>query len=99
MTMPAKKRPNLELGNLVVTRAVSDAMKDPGFTEFVKESLERHKNNDWGDLCAEDRKVNSQALRDGARIMSVYKSPSFETIWIITEWDRSVTTVLFPDDC
>ena len=53
---------------------------------------------DWGELCDEDRVANDQALIQEARVMSVYTSSAGVTFWIITEWDRSVTTVLLPED-
>ena len=62
------------------------------------ELLARHFCGDWGDVCDEDRGVNESALANGQRLMSVYKSSDHETIWIITEWDRSVTTILLPDE-
>jgi len=57
----------------------------------------RHLSGDWGKLCFEDWHANETALRDGERIMSVYEIDD-KTIWVITEWDRSVTTILFPED-
>lgn len=63
--------------------------------------LERHVNGDWGDLCKEDREQNDEALKVGNRLMSVYgvdaNDPS-QKVWVITEWDRSVTTILLPDE-
>ena len=67
-------------------------------SDKAAELLARHFCGDWGDCCEEDRKVNDSALANGQRLMSVYKSPDHETIWIITEWDRSITTVLLPEE-
>ena len=53
---------------------------------------------DWGNLCAEDRAENNQGLVRGGRLFSAYGHNSLPKIWIITEWDRSVTTILFPDE-
>jgi hypothetical protein len=87
------------MGQLVVTRGVNDLIADNNkFAIHVHESLERHGCADWGDLCEEDRVSNELALENGARLFSVYKREGLPTIWIITEWDRSVTTVLFPDE-
>ena len=65
-------------------------------------SLKRHFGGDWGDLDAEDRKANKEALVTGERLFSVYKHPSLPKIWIITdaevEGKREVTTVLFPEE-
>lgn len=76
---------------------------DPEFKDFVKSSLEKYIHNDWGDTCKEDAKMNDEAVKSGKdRILAVYKRPSpgheDQTIWIITEWDHSVTAVLFPSE-
>ena len=66
-----------------------------------KSSLEfiaRHASGDWGDLDAHDRLVNEQALLHGGRLLSSYKVIGEERLWIITEHDRSVTTLLLPSD-
>jgi hypothetical protein len=57
----------------------------------------RHQTGDWGSLCAEDRAANERALRVGARLVSRYDTPG-GTLWIITEADRSATTILRPDE-
>lgn len=51
-----------------------------------------------GDVCKEDWKSNDEALKNGLRLLSEYKLPDGRRIWIITEWDRSATTLLFPED-
>lgn len=60
--------------------------------------LRRHLTGDWGDICEDDRKQNALALKHNNRLLSVYRVTPFLTIWIITEGDRSVTTVLLPDE-
>ena len=60
--------------------------------------LARYANGDWGDVCKEDWKSNDEALKNGLRLLSEYKLPDGRRIWIITEWDRSATTLLFPED-
>lgn len=89
-----------ELGTVVATAAVDRAMKsDRAFDTFVKTSLGRYVNADWGDTCTEDRKTNDNALKNGERILAVYIYPKTKKkIWIITEWDRSATTILFPSE-
>jgi hypothetical protein len=59
--------------------------------------LARHATGDWGELCAFDRRQNEIALRDGYRILSSYEI-SAGRVWIITEADRSVTTILLPEE-
>jgi hypothetical protein len=58
----------------------------------------RHARGDWGEICEEDRKENELSLVEGFRLMSVYTTASGDKFWIITEADRSATTVLMPDD-
>lgn len=64
----------------------------------VMAALRRHANQDWGDCCDEDAEANDQAVRDGSRILSVYRDRHGSTFWIITEADRSATTVLLPSE-
>ncbi len=66
--------------------------KDPG------EYLTRHLSGDWGDLGAFDRRENGRALRTGARLFSAYSVSPSETLWIITEADRSSTCLLLPEE-
>ena len=87
------------LGQLVITRGVNDRVADDTqFAKFVIESLGRHAKGDWGDLCQEDKKENDFSLREGFRLLSAYEREGLPKIWIITEADRSATTVLFPDE-
>lgn len=60
--------------------------------------LQRHCRCDWGDLCQEDRAQNDRALRQGGRLFSAYTGRNGVRFWIITECDRSVTTVLLPEE-
>lgn len=66
--------------------------------EDIHNSLDRHLSGDWGDLCDEDREANEDALQNGGRLFSVYHDCKGVKFWIITESDRSATTVLLPDD-
>jgi len=61
-------------------------------------ALSRHLRGDWGTLDAEDMQANDQALAQGGRLLSAYLSTPGVKFWIITEADRSVTTVLLPED-
>lgn len=64
----------------------------------ISNALNRHQSGDWGELCEEDKQVNEKALKDGDRILSVYISSGGKRFWVITEADRSSTTVLMPED-
>ena len=90
----------LKLGQLVQTAGVAARVaEDPAFELHVLASIVRHAQRDWGNLCEEDKKLNDEAFESGeARILSAYEEVGMPKIWIITEWDRSVTTVLFPDE-
>jgi hypothetical protein len=59
--------------------------------------LALHATGDWGELCAFDRRQNQIALREGLRVLSSYDVPAGK-VWIITEADRSVTTILLPEE-
>lgn len=88
------------IGQLVLTRGVAYEMekdKDKEFERFVRKSFSRHATGDWGDLCEEDKAHNDYALENGERIFSAYENADTK-IWIITEWDRSYTTILFPEE-
>ena len=89
-----------ELGQLVWTRGInSKVADDEHFARFVTESLKRNASGDWGDMCQEDKEENELALREGdLRLFSAYESAGLPKIWIITEADRSATTILFPEE-
>lgn len=89
-----------KLGQIFATNGVHQMMKeDSKFGQFVYESFTRHCNGDWGDLCEEDKTMNEAALRNGYdRLFSRYNYKDDISIYIITEWDRSTTTILFPDE-
>jgi hypothetical protein len=72
------------------------------FAEALDESpdsfLSRHVNGDWGELDNDDRKANEYALRHGLRVLSVYRLSTGVEIWLLTESDRSSTTILLPSE-
>ena len=87
------------LGRIYLTRGVNDTIADKSsFAKFVTSSIKRHASGEWGNVCHEDRSANEQALVEGSRLFSVYEEAEQPKIWIITESDRSVTTILFPDE-
>jgi len=86
------------LGRIVWTRGVNDRVAvDTPFAKFVVESLKRHAHGDWGELSAEDKHENDLSVDKELRLLSSYKCNDC-TIWIITEADRSATTILFPEE-
>ena len=88
-----------DLGKVYVTRGVNEkTQKNFVFGAFVIASLQKHHNGDWGDLCDEDKETNEWSLKNGERLLSKYDFDENTSIYIITEWDRSVTTILFPDE-
>jgi hypothetical protein len=90
LAIPAAKFP---LGQVVITANAQHRL-DPA---VLQEGLRRHALGDWGDLGREDIRTNEQALKHGDRLLSAYGQADGR-FWIITEWDRSVTTILLPED-
>ncbi len=64
----------------------------------TREIIERHQSGDWGELMPDDCRVNDDALRSGDSILSAYKLGKSQRLWVITEADRSVTTLLLPTE-
>jgi hypothetical protein len=85
----------LPLGRIVATPGVLKLLVEA--EELPFDYLARHAAGDWGELCAFDRRQNEIALRDGYRVLSSYVI-SARRVWIITEADRSVTTILLPEE-
>ena len=85
-------------GQFVMTQGISAEMAEVKFAKYVHESLQRHIEGDWGDMDEHDLAVNAEALKDGGRLFSAYERDGLPKVWIITESDRSVTTVLLPDE-
>lgn len=87
-----------ELGKLVVTSGIANAMEDNNFTLEVNKAFSRYCERDWGELGKEDAIMNDLALiNEDDRILAKYET-SEGAIYIITEWDRSVTTILFTNE-
>jgi hypothetical protein len=88
--------PKFYLGRLAITQGAANALARSAQTPCF--FLQRHALGDWGGLCAEDSALNDEAVSHGCRIHSAYRTLRSERIWIITEADRSVTTILTPDE-
>ena len=81
-------------GAIVATRTAAERIPEM----VMAAALLRHLNGDWGDVSEADRAANDRAVRDGDRLLSAYYAPDRTRFWIITEADRSATTVLLPED-
>lgn len=86
-----------DLGTLVATPGALGALDDEGVTAIAYVNM--HLNGQWGDLADDDKKANDDAVKHGDRILSAYVLPRTKArIWLITEQDRSHTTILLPSD-
>ena len=83
-------------GSVVATPGVLAAFTEAGDDPLA--CLIRHIAGDWGDVNAEDWRANEESLLRGERLLSVYRMSNGTKFWIITEWDRSVTTFLLPEE-
>ena len=94
--------PKFKLGKIVATPTSLQLLAQLGLSPTT--FLCRHQNGDWGDICEEDKKLNDEAVKyEGdsdrqQRILSAYELPGNNKIWIITEWDRSSTCILMPEE-
>ena len=84
----------IRLGQTVITAHALDTLEP----DDVRGSLERHARGDWGDVCLEEAEENEYSREHGLRLLSVYHDRHGSKFWIITEADRSVTTILLPED-
>lgn len=89
----------MELGLLVSTKRINDAMlENHDFLTEVNDCLTKYISGDWGNIGAEDKESNDAAVKSGEDMVLASYATSKGTIWILTEWNRSATTVLFPDE-
>lgn len=95
-TKGQEKLPRFALGQVVATPGALDALKESG--QAPQEFLHRHIVGDWGDLDPHDLRANEDAVRNGDRILSAYSIKNGTRLWVITEYDRSVTTLLLPSE-
>lgn len=84
----------LKLGKLVARPGVLAAVPK----RSIRAAIGRHLRGDWGDVSEDDWKENDNAVKNGERVLSSYRAPDGTKFWIITEWDRSYTTVLLPEE-
>lgn len=85
----------MELGQIVITKGIANYVAENyPFYEFILESLRRYRFHDWGDICEEDKRMNDSAVKNNDdRVVARYNN-----IYIITEYDRSYTTILFTSE-
>lgn len=88
--------PRFPLGQVVATPGALEALSESGESPAI--FLARHVDKDWGEVCQEDWRLNDEALADGSRLLSLYTTKAGVKIWIISEADRSVTTILLPSE-
>lgn len=95
-TSAQTRLPRFALGAVVATPGALDALEEAG--QPAQEFLHRHVSGDWGELDEHDRQANERAVRGGDRILSAYYTKHGTKLWVITEYDRSVTTLLLPSE-
>jgi len=88
--------PRFSLGKIVGTPGALAALEKANQSSV--EFIQRHVSGDWGECCDDDRQANEDALQDGARIFSVYKTALGKKLYVVTEADRSSTCLLLPDE-
>jgi hypothetical protein len=91
-----RKELRFSLGQVVGTPGALHAFEEAG--QHPAEFLSRHVSGDWGDLCEEDVTENELSVDQGFRILSSYELSTGTKVWVITEADRSATTILLPDE-
>lgn len=96
MALAVLSQPRFRVGQLVMTAGVNDLVQRGALDPVPY--LRRHLDGDWGDLDDCDRRSNDAALKSGDRLFSSYQVTPTLKLWIITEWDRSVTTLLLPSE-
>jgi len=93
-------RPNIgarfPLGETYITPGAQEALDIAGETAI--QYLRRHMSGDWGELSDHDAEENERSMQDGLRLLSSYRTVKGQKIWIITEADRSATTILLPSE-
>jgi len=84
------------LGQTYITPGAEEALMIAGQTAI--EFLRRHMTCDWSELADDDAQENELSLREGFRVLSAYRTSKGQKLWIITEADRSSTTIVLPSE-
>ena len=95
-TIKLSRKPCFPLGNVIATHGALQALEAAG--QQPDEFLDRHVSGDWGIVCAEDAQENELSLQHGFRLLSAYILSTGVKLWIITEADRSASTLLLPEE-
>lgn len=90
------QRPRFDLGRIMLTPGADEALKSSG--QEAWKFLARHASGDWGEVPPEDWEENELSLMRELRLLSAYRTGKGERLWVITEADRSVTTLLLPEE-
>ena len=100
--MKTKEQVRFQLGQVVATPGALKALEQNKTSGL--EFVQRHSIGDWGEVCAEDKQANDDALGSGARLLSAYTLPDSTKLWVITDaviddqGNRQATTLLLPDE-
>ena len=94
MFIPETFKQKFELGQVLITPGAYDELN----LKDAAQCLVRHADGDFGDMSEEDKASNEEAVENEGRIMSAYHDSNGVKFWIITEWDRSATTILLPSE-
>lgn len=92
----SQKKALFPLGQVVATPGALDALEEAEQSPLY--FLQRHQTGDWSEMVEEDQEENRLSVEKGLRVFSSYKMKSGKKLWVITEWDRSVTTLLLPQE-
>jgi predicted transcriptional regulator len=89
----------MNVGQVLVTRKVAEmAGENSQFAKFIRESLDRYRRGDWGELSDDDKRLNDVSKNTRRMVLSSYESGAFPEIWIITSPDRLYSTIMFPEE-
>lgn len=90
------QKPKFKMGQLCSTPGALKAMNNAGQNPMA--FVGRHLNGDWGEVCTDDQQANEEALDSNLRLLSAYRTNEGVKLWVITEADRSLTTILLPEE-
>lgn len=94
--MDTTSKGKISLGQCVATPGALEALREAG--QSAQDFLARHARGDWGEVCKDDAEENELSVEHGFRILSAYRTRNGQRLWIITEADRSATTILLPEE-